>query len=41
MKTKVSESIERNAAIYCMLQVANEAMRRNQPILLNLKNRTK
>lgn len=40
MKT-LRNSIERNAAIYCMLRVANEALKANKIILLKLNKLTK
>lgn len=41
MKTKVSESIERQTAIYCHLLLANQALKNNQLVLSNLQKLTK
>lgn len=37
----MKQSIERNAAIYCMLQIANQAMEANKIVLSNLKKLVK
>jgi hypothetical protein len=37
----MKDSIERNAAIYCRLQIANKAMEANKIVLSNLKKLTK
>lgn len=37
----MKEAIERNAVIYCMLLIANQAMEANKIVLSNLQKLTK